>query len=155
MSDQPDEAVPGAETETVPEYAPEPQRSRKGLLIGLGAGAVAILVAIALLVVFVLDANGPSDVVDDYFGALKDADIAEARGYLCEAERVGAGEQDADAQAALAGLVAELEWEITGESVRGDTATVTVELKGLGEAGEDTVKLVTEAGDWKICGNSL
>lgn len=157
VSDQPEETVPDSEPAEVSEDAPEGAGSRKGAFIGLAAVAAVVALGVFALVFFVLDDESPSDVVDDYFQALKDADLDGARGYLCEAERGSPDADDAEAQAALAGLVAELEWDITGEKVNGaeTAATVTVQLKGLGESGEDTISLVAESGDWKICGNSL
>lgn len=157
VSDQPEETVPDPEPAGVPEDAPEGERSRKGAFIGLAVVAAVVALGVAALVFFVLDEESPSDVVDDYFQALKDADLDGARGYLCAAERGSPDADDAEAQAALAGLVAELEWEITGEKVNDaeTEATVTVRLEGLGETGDDTISLVAESGDWKICGNSL
>ncbi|HEY1177953.1 MAG TPA: DUF4878 domain-containing protein [Phytomonospora sp.] len=156
MTDHPDETVPDAEPAEVPEDAPEARTGRKGAFIGLAVVAAVVALGVAALVFFVLDEDGPSDVVDEYFQALKDADIEGARGYLCEAERGSTDADDAEAQAALAGLVTDLTWDVTGEDVNGDEAIVTVELTGMGGEGEPfPFSLVKESGDWKLCGNAF
>ncbi|GIG68996.1 Rv0361 family membrane protein [Phytomonospora endophytica] len=156
MTDHPDETVPDTEPAEVPEDGPEAPTGRKGAFIGLAVVAAVVALGVAALVFFVLDADGPSDVVDDYFQALKDADLEGARGYMCEAERGSPSPDDAEAQAALAGLVADFEWEVVDEKINDaeTEATVTVEIGGLGEAAQDTVRLVAESGDWKVCGNT-
>jgi hypothetical protein len=157
VTDQPDETVPDTEPAAVPEDAPESSKGRKRAFIGLAVVAAVVALGVAALVFFVLDADGPSEVVDDYFQALKDADINGVRDYLCEAERADAAVgADADAQAALSEMVADLKWDVTGEDVKGDEAIVTVELTGLGGEGQPfPFSLVKESGDWKLCGNAF
>ncbi|GLZ80034.1 hypothetical protein Afil01_48410 [Actinorhabdospora filicis] len=146
-----------SDDETTPEEEPE-QRPR-GRLFGL-LGLVAAVVALGVvLYVFVFSSSGsPTDVVDDYFQALKDGDVATARDLTCAAaaDDLGAVDPDGGASADLQQVFGDITWKVTGETVTGDRAVVTVDMSGLG--GDTTegapIDLIKEKGDWKVCGDA-
>lgn len=145
-----------SDEETTPEERPE--RRPAGRFLGL-LGLVAAVVALGVvLYVFVFGKSGPSDVVDDYFQALKDGDVATARDLTCAAaaDDLGAVDPEGGASADLQQVFGDITWKVTGETVTGDRAVVTVDMSGLG--GDTTegapIDLVKEKGDWKICGDA-
>ena len=133
--------------------AAKPRKSFPVLLLGAAAALVAVLV---LLYVFVWP-DSPSTVVDDYFQAVKDADVDELKSLTCSAgvdPFANMDPIDSDEDRALwEELFKDVSWDVKGESVDGDKATVTVALTGLGEKSgtDDSVNLVKEGMYWKVC----
>lgn len=110
--------------------------------------------------------GGAEDVVNALLDGDADAAASAAEEYLC-AEDIDEVRQAADQFASLSeeerdqalemsgdilAEVKDLSYEIGEVTEEGDTATVEVSVTVGGETTEDTIDLVKEDGDWKLCG---
>lgn len=156
MSDEPTTPEEGDDP-TAPDEGAEAAGRPKGRLFGLLGLAAAVVALGVVLYVFVFSSSGsPTDVVNDYFQALKDGDVATARDLTCAAaaDDLGAVDSEGGTSADLQQVFGEITWKVTGETVTGDRAVVVVDMTGMGDdvTSGAPMDLIKEKGDWKVCG---
>jgi hypothetical protein len=148
----------GPPTGALPVPAGGGQRGGKwALLIGGGVLALILVVVGGYFTYHKVFVSTPTEVVEAFFKeatkAHPDPDVL-AR-YVCKAEvdamkRDFTGNEDATPSSTV------LDWSVTGESIIGDTATVTASITVKSSSGRTStnstkVELLKEDGDWKIC----
>lgn len=127
--------------------------SPKQLGIIGGAAGGGLLLLIIIIVVIASSGGSPSDVADDYMSAIADADIDEAKEYMCDPSEAELGVSQEEFEK----IVEDMDWEIIDEDIDadGNKATVEIEVTGSGDiAGDLKLKLEERDGDWFICGGS-
>lgn len=129
---------------------PPKQMKQVGGIIG------GVLGVIIILVIVLASGGGPESVVDDYMASVKDLDVEESVGYLCDADDDMFSSEDLDDPEMLKEaekFVEDLDWEILNTHTAGDEATVELKVISSTEflSGTWDVELEKRDGDWFIC----
>ncbi len=127
------------------------------MMTGTGRHSVAkMLLLFPLLLVMSGCGRSPESVVERFYRAVAKGEITEAQGYLSSqvagmmgSQKLSAGLASESQRVQQCGGIKEIEVQLQGEGeIR--SGTVSVSYKGQCAAKRESVKLVKEAGNWKL-----
>jgi hypothetical protein len=98
-------------------------------------------------------ASSPEDAVQGMFDALKAGDLDAMAQYLPADERAeieNMSDEDKEMAEAMFTMFGDIDLEIIGSEIDGETAVVQVKVTMMGETQEDEVELMMEDGSWVI-----
>jgi hypothetical protein len=125
------------------------KNTRNGLIAGAGALLLLVCCSFGVSGYRAAFKDDAEDVAEKYLSAMQDKSLDDLRTVICasEAKRIDGDEWDDDESL--------LDWEITSSKERENSATVTAEFTGTDggkiRAGNITMTLLKEDGDWKVC----
>lgn len=121
----------------------------------------AAVMAASLVAVMGCGGNGgsgasPSEVAEQFLKAQFDKDVDTAHELLSSQDKQQIPKEDLEKMAAMMPEGYEYSFEVTGENISGDTATVNVSITAIipeseePQTSDQSLNLVKEGGEWKI-----
>jgi len=110
---------------------------------------VAVLFGLAAMLLMACGgagASSPEDAVSAFFDAIKSGDAEGASQYVLG----GIPEEERAMLAQLGPMMEAMELEVTGSTIDGETAVVTISISFMGETDTDEVNCVMDGGVWKL-----
>jgi hypothetical protein len=132
-----------------------PPKKKTGLILGIVIGVLA-LVAAGTAVVLLRGSgdDSPEGAVTGFLEAFKDGDVQTMRELTCADLRSQLDSAD-DFMGDIGSLITNIEFRVTDVVTNGDessvTVTMTATVMGQTESQTETVRVVREGGQWRVC----